>query len=343
MSLHAALSLSDSELPDALLENITSYVSFCAPSLLMQGRESLTARYRPLAHTETAQANIGVLTSAEQAAYLLTRLPATYAVLKAILYHAKQIAPDLCDKLQSLLDIGGGPGTALWATWDILPQLKKATVWEQEISWMKIGKQLSNNSPSALLRDALWQQVDVRSALEMPRSDLVVCSYVLGELPSECLLGVVEKAWEATGQMLLLVEPGTPAGFERIRAARTALIAQGAHIVAPCTHTQKCPMEGSNWCHFGQKVTRTQLHRRLKEAKLDYEEEKYSYLLVSKTAVHTPYSRLLRPPRKRSKHLYLSLCNERGLESPVISARTPELYRLAKDSEWGDGFPELDR
>ena len=44
--------------------------------------------------------------------------------------------------------------------------------------------------------------------------------------------------------MLVLVEPGTPQGFARIREARAALIAEGAHIVAPCTHENVCPMEG---------------------------------------------------------------------------------------------------
>lgn len=342
MSLHASLPLLDTELPEGLSEKILAYVSRCAPSFLVQGREALTARYRPLAHTETAQGEIGVLTPSEQAAYLLTRLPATYAVVKAILHHARQIVPEVCDGLKSLLDLGGGPGTVLWSVQDALPHLKQATVWEQHLSWITMAKQLASGTSSALLQGATWQQVDLRFASSMPCSDLVVCSYVLGELLPECLLQVIERAWEATGQLLLIVEPGTPAGFERIRLVRDALLKAGAHIVAPCTHAQRCPMEGSNWCHFGQKVMRTQLHRRLKGAHLGYEEEKYSYLIVSKRPIvvaNTPYSRLLRPPRKRSKHLHLTLCSPSGLTHPVISARTPELYQLGKEAEWGDGFP----
>lgn len=345
MVLHAALSLLDSELPETLLENINAYVSEKAPSLLVAGREALTARYRPLAHHAAAQSGIGVLSSAELAAYLLTRMPATFAVLKAILHDATQNAPKLCSSLNSVLDLGGGPGTALWAVSSVLPELKQATVLEQDVNWIKIGKQLMSHSKTVLFRDAVWKQMDLRLASSMPSSlfvsDLVIGSYLLGELPGDSLLAVVEKAWEGAGKMLLLVEPGTPAGFERIRIAREWLLKQGGHIIAPCTHANRCPMEGSNWCHFGQKVMRTPLHMRLKGGKLDYEEEKYSYLLVSKTAVMTEFSRLLRPPRKRSKHLHLTLCSSQGLTEPVVSARTKELYQLGKQAEWGDTFPEI--
>lgn len=343
--LHASLSLLDSELPDDLLENITAYVSKSAPSLLVAGREALTARYRPLAHQAAAQKGIGVLSPAELSAYLLTRMPATFAVLKAILHDATQNAPKLCGSLNSVLDLGGGPGTALWAVATILPHIKQATTLEQDASWIKIGKQLTSNCQTTLFRDAVWKQMDLRLSTGMPSSlftaDLIIGSYLLGELPEETMLAVVEKAWEGADKMLLLVEPGTPAGFERICAARTWLLKQGAHIVAPCTHANACPMEGSNWCHFGQKVLRTPLHMRLKGGTLDYEEEKYSYLLVAKTAVKTESSRLLRPPRRRSKHLHLTLCSAQGLSEKVVSARTKQLYQLGKDAEWGDSFPEI--
>ena len=55
---------------------------------------------------------------------------------------------------------------------------------------------------------------------------------------------VAADLWQRRGQALVLIEPGTPQGFARIRAARAALIEAGAHIAAPCTHDNACPDGG---------------------------------------------------------------------------------------------------
>src|SRR6202042_3033012 len=83
-----------------------------------------------------------------------------------------------------------------------------------------------------------------------PRADLVTASYVLAELPEKAAAGTARDLWASAAQMLVLVEPGTPAGFARIRAARDALIEAGGHVVAPCTHDKACPLSDSDWCHF---------------------------------------------------------------------------------------------
>jgi len=140
---------------------------------------------------------------------------------------------------------------------------------------------------------------------------------------------------------LALVEPGTPAGFERLRAARSALISWGARVGAPCPHDQTCPMVGSDWCHFAVRLERSALHRDLKAARLGYEDEKYSYLVVSPSPPSAPAARLVRSPRPHRGHVRLVLCETDGLTERVISRRDGELYRRARDARWGDRL-ELD-
>ena len=73
---------------------------------------------------------------------------------------------------------------------------------------------------------------------EKTGADLVVAAYVLAEQPERIAGAIACDLWKITGRMLVLIEPGTPQGFARIRAARAALIAGGAHIAAPWTNSR---------------------------------------------------------------------------------------------------------
>jgi ribosomal protein RSM22 (predicted rRNA methylase) len=50
----------------------------------------------------------------------------------------------------------------------------------------------------------------------------VLASYALAEIAPGALRAVVERLWSACEGVLALVEPGTPAGYARILAARTS-------------------------------------------------------------------------------------------------------------------------
>ncbi len=86
--------------------------------------------------------------------------------------------------------------------------------------------------------------------------DLVTIAYVLDELSPEAGAQLVAAAWRATAALLVIVEPGTPAGWRRILAARDALIAAGATISAPCPHEAPCPILPPDWCHFAVRLAR---------------------------------------------------------------------------------------
>ncbi len=99
------------------------------------------------------------------------------------------------------------------------------------------------------------------------------------------------------------------------------------------------------WCHEAVRLPRTALHRRLKGGQLGYEDEKLSYLAVTFDPLLpkvVPPCRIVHAPRNRHGHTHLVLCTFRGcLEPTIISRKYKELYRMAREAEWGDSLPEM--
>ncbi|WP_292036321.1 small ribosomal subunit Rsm22 family protein, partial [Mesorhizobium sp.] len=113
-------------------------------------------------------------------------------------------------------------------------------------------------------------------------ADLVSAAYVLDEIAPASLPKLVGRLWRLTSDTLLVVEPGTPAGWQRVLAVRSQLIEAGAHVSAPCPHVAPCPLVPPDWCHFSRRVARSRLHRLAKEADVPWEDEKFIYLAASR-------------------------------------------------------------
>lgn len=260
---------------------------------------------------------------AKRLAYLGARMPATYAAIYKVL---QNLPP-----FDHLLDLGAGPGTASWAAVELFPHLKKITLLEKSPEAIALGQTLAQSSSHAALRQAEWLQQSVTDPI--PSADVAVLSYVLNEVGDPA--SVIERCWKSV-PCLVIIEPGTPKGFHLIRKIRQQLIDLQAHILAPCPHALTCPIQGNDWCHFSARVERTRLHRLLKEGSLGYEDEKFSYLIASKTPGAPFAGRIVRHPIKQSGYVRLSLCTERGrLEEKVVTRKDKASYRKARDAEWG--------
>jgi ribosomal protein RSM22 (predicted rRNA methylase) len=81
---------------------------------LSEAREELTRRYRQPSGFPC------MTTEAQRHAYVFSRMPATYAALDASMHALREIADW---RLTSLLDLGSGPGTALWAACENFPSI----------------------------------------------------------------------------------------------------------------------------------------------------------------------------------------------------------------------------
>ncbi len=145
--------------------------------------------------------------------------------------------------------------------------------------------------------------------------------------------------WALTGGMLVVVEPGTPAGFARILAARALLVEAGAHLVAPCPHARPCPIMAPDWCHFARRVARSRIHRLAKGGDVPWEDEKFAYLVASRAPVRGGFARVLAPPRAASGRARLKLCRPDGsLAETLITRRSGAAYKTARRAAWGDAI-----
>jgi len=266
-------------------------------------------------------------------AYAVFRLPATFAAVYFAMAQAKERLPGFNPR--TLLDMGAGPGTAMWAAAMLWPQLEQITLIEQEQHMIDLGKKLVEYSNKDPIRESKWIKADIANGWKVPPHDVVVASYVLNELRQDYREDFIPKLWENTGSLLIVIEPGTPAGFLRVNQVREKLLSQGAHVISPCPHNEPCPIIGNDWCHFSQRVTRTRLHRQMKGGKLSYEDEKFSFVCMSRTRGTSVEGVVVRHPQIKKGHIYLRLCTPEGIIDTVVTRRESEKFKEARELRWG--------
>lgn len=281
----------------------------------------------------------GVIREADDAlAYALTRLPATYAACATAFAEAAGRAPEFAPA--SLLDAGAGTGAASWAAMETWRRLASLTWLDANPLFLDLAGRLAADGP-AVLRSAEARRADLTSAGPWPKADLVVASYALAEIASDRQISTISELWRACEGILILVEPGTPAGYARILAARSALIAGGATILAPCPHQAACPLSGQDWCHFSVRLPRSRDHRLAKGAEVPFEDERFSYLVAARpgVAAGAPAPRVLAPPRTAKPGISLKLCGLDGqVETRRVGKRDKAAYAKARRHSWGDAI-----
>lgn len=298
---------------------------------LAQRAGAISARYRAGGGSAAV-----VASQADAMAYVLTRLPATYAAGARVFAEIAERAPGFAP--QSLLDAGAGPGGAGWAVLETWPGLARAALLDSNRAFLDLAETLAADAPPAL-RTAQRLRADLAAPGDWPKADLVVASYALAEIAPAAQAGVIERLWAATDGVLALIEPGTPAGYQRILAARAQLIEAGAAILAPCPHHAPCPLAAPDWCHFSQRLARSRDHRMAKGAETPFEDEKFIYLAATRPGLATqpPAPRVLAPPRTAKPGIDLKLCTPAGaLENRFVPKRDKAAYALARRLDWGD-------
>lgn len=321
------------QLPDHLRDALAAELASTSPRALGAAAQALSRTYRSGHGRDQATALDGPLDARAYAAY---RMPATFAALTAVFREVRERLPGWTPR--SLLDVGGGPGTAGWAALEVWSNFERIVILERDAAMADVGKALAAYSPSAALREADWRREDVTGAWETGTADLTVVGYVLGELAADAQIEVAGKLWTHTEGVCVIAEPGTPRGYAHVVATGEALVDSDAQIIAPVPLSWPCLEHERDWLHFAARVSRTRLQRSAKEASLSYEDEKFSYVAASRLAPRPIAARVVRQPQIRSGHVRLTLCTSNGIQHLVIPRSRKEAYRRAKDLHWGSAI-----
>jgi len=278
-----------------------------------------------------------IKTDSDALAYALARMPATYAAVAASLNALGEARPDFAP--HNLLDAGAGPGTATWAATQAYASLATLNLLDANTALRALAMQIATASE----RIIAYEHGDVRSQLAaMPDADLVIASYVIGELDAATRTSLAATLWRKTRDVLLIVEPGTPAGYARIMEVRGQLIAQGAHVIAPCPHDRACPLVQPDWCHFVQRLARSRAHKQLKGAELPFEDEKFIYVALSRTQPTTRAARVLAQPDISKVAIRAKLCTGDGVALATAPRRDKAAYARFRKLDWGDTVPSVE-
>lgn len=318
-------------LPGFLTQFIEESAKGIPLNLLKETIQQVSSKYR-------AQNSKNFLDSPiERISYLVTRFPATFKVNERVYSELRNWMGS--NELESFLDVGSGPGTSLFALYEYY-NLKRADLLEKDGGLIELCKKILEKS--SLKEDGVEVQhitTSMQSFTSSTSYDLITLSYSLGEISHSEAKNVLTKLWNLTNKFIVLIEPGTPKGYQDILFYRTTLLNLGAHLVAPCPHSLSCPLKEKDWCHFGERVNRSSLHRQAKEADLGYEDEKYSYLIFSKEPLKTPESRVIRRPVIGKGHIQLNLCKKNGeAQEKIITKKEGDAFKRAKKVNWGDSF-----
>ena len=259
-------------------------------------------------------------------AYLIGRLPLTWSVITHLL---QQLSPYFPETF-SITDYGSGPGTALLALDYLFDQERFSyTGLEAKKPMLEAAMALKEG----LNLKAEFIHHEIHKETRYP-SNLAIASYLLNELPNR-------KGFFSTllaqHELILVIEPGTPDGYRRILELREEALVNDWHIISPCPHALSCPLLKADWCHFYLRVPRPKLLKDIKGGVMGYEDEKYSYLFLSKTKQEKNQAVIIKKPVVYPFKVTLEVCAPSGhVETIDILKKDKERYKQAKKADWGD-------
>lgn len=321
------------DLPPDLVHALNLLTESIPRPTLNSAAARLSSRYR---HDRSDPAVPYIRSADDAVAYAAYRMPATFAAAYACFTQVRKERPDF--QPARVLDVGAGSGAATWAALEVWPRIDVVRLIERDAHMARVGQSLMQSTRLPAFRSAHWMHSDAVVPQVEGGNDLVLASYIVGEVSAADSNRFLDNMWQACTEILVVIEPGTPAGFRTVLAARARLLTHESKMIAPCPHEVECPMASGDWCHFSQRLPRMEAHRAAKSGRLSYEDEKFSYIAVSRQPAALPFARIVRHPQTRPGRIGLTLCTRDGLQQSLVTRRNKALFRLARQAHWGDSF-----
>ena len=315
------------KLRTAIENQITKYNS----KALVKDARNISLKYRE----ESGHGKKLLTTKSEAIAYSLARMPATYGAVSDALRYTLNLVEYVP---RTMIDAGAGTGTATWAV-DEQINLQSSICLEREDVMRSLGKSIMNEDEE-LSKKTTWEKHDLNTDRIGKGAELVIASYVLNEMTEDNRLKAVEKLWDATEKIMILIGPGTPKSYNNFMMIRKQMLEAGVKIIAPCPRQNGCPIKEieNEWCHFTCRINRSKIHRQLKGGDMPYEDEKYFYLAFAREDVKYKNinARILRHPLFRKGYVELEVCSDDEVKKITITKKDKERYKKARKSKTGD-------
>lgn len=190
------------------------------------------------------------------------RLLPNYAILKRVLMEAQSLIGPERYKPERVIDFGVGCGGASAAALDVFESIE----WIHGIDASRSQRDCAELMLKGVSQDrSVPARVTLNSSLSTDTTgsesvgfDLAIFAYTATEFPhTASTLAAAAALWEKLqpNGVFVMVEPGTPDGFNSIRSVRSMLLdccppdeseeagQDECHIIAPCTHNKTCPLE----------------------------------------------------------------------------------------------------
>ncbi len=316
------------DIPSQLREAIEKMVEGKDLGKIRKTVKEISGKYK----NDSGSGKVLIKSDSDAEVYSCFRMPATYGACYDAFSYAREF---FNEEIKTVNDIGAGTGAASWAA-DRIFDPEKITCLEREKSMRLIGQKLMD-ADNELKEKTTWVEYDALKDEIREKADLTIASYVFNELDPGNITGAMDKLWDSTSKLMIIVEPGTVEGYKVIKLIRDHLLSKGANIVAPCPHEGDCELK-DDWCHFACRVQRSKLHKLIKEGDVPYEDEKYSFIAVSKEKTIRTTCRVLRHPYITKGQIDLTVCTGDGKKEITVRKRDGEIFKKARKCKQGDSL-----